>query len=116
LTDRKPIRGYRRPVADLYARSAAWLPAKVKLMTDELDQDIQVLSAWLKDAWLYLAQNPNLTAFDRQEFRNSMKQAQSTLSLAIRQAAAREKARRESATLSTTGALKPDFRILSLTG
>jgi len=85
-------------------------------MTHELDQDIQVLSVWLKDAWRYLAQNPNLTAFDRQEFRNSMKQAQSTLRLAIRQVAAREKARRESATLATIGALKPDFRLLSLTG
>ena len=85
-------------------------------MTDELDQDIQVLSVWLKDAWRYLAHNPNLTAFDRQEFRNSMKQAQSTLHIAIRQVAAREKARRERATLSTIGAPKPDFRLLSITG
>jgi hypothetical protein len=85
-------------------------------MTDELDQDIQVLSAWLKDAWRYLAQNPNLTAFDRQEFRNSMKQAQSTLRLAMRHVAAREKARKESATLSTIGAPKPDFRLLRITG
>jgi hypothetical protein len=85
-------------------------------MTDELDQDIQVLNAWLKDAWCYLGQNPNLTAFDRQEFRNSMKQAQSTLRLAIRQVAAREKAGRENATQSTIGALKPDFRLLSITG
>jgi hypothetical protein len=85
-------------------------------MTDQLDQDIRVLSAWLKDAWRNLAHNPNLTAFDRQEFRNSMKQAQSTLRLAIRQVAAREKARRESASLSTIGAPKPDFRLLILSG
>jgi hypothetical protein len=100
----------------LYPRSAALAYCKVKLMTDELDQDIQVLSVWLKDAWRYLAHNPNLTAFDRQEFRNSMKQAQSTLRIAIRQVAAREKVRRERAALSTIGAPKPDFRILSLTG
>jgi hypothetical protein len=100
----------------LYARSAALAYCKVKLMTDELDQDIQLLSVWLKDAWRYLAHNPNLTAFDRQEFRNSMKQAQSTLRLAIRQVATRQKARRESATLAIIGAPKPDFRLLSITG
>jgi hypothetical protein len=85
-------------------------------MIDELDRDIQVLRVWLRDAWRYVAHNPNLTAFDRQEFRNSMKQAQSTLRLAIRQVAAREKARRESATLLTIGASQPDFRLLSITG
>jgi hypothetical protein len=82
-------------------------------MADALDQDVQALRNWLRDAWRYLAHNPSLTPFDRREFRNSMKQVESTLRAAIRQLAAEERARRQSLLSPSDSVLKPDFRALT---
>jgi hypothetical protein len=82
-------------------------------MADALDQDVQALKDWLRDAWLYLAHDPSLTPFDRREFRNSMKEVESTLRAAIQQLAAKERARRQSLLPPSDSVLKPDFRALT---
>ena len=82
-------------------------------MADELDQDVQALKNWLRDAWHFLASNPSLTPFERQELRNSMKQVESTLRAAVQQLAAKESARREALPLSSDRASLPDFRVLA---
>jgi hypothetical protein len=82
-------------------------------MTDALDQDVQALRNWLRDAWRFLASNPSLTPFERREFRNSMMQVESTLRAAISQLAAKESARRRALPLATDTVLKPDFRVLT---
>ena len=82
-------------------------------MADAVDQDVQALKDWLRDAWRYLAHNPSLTPFDRQKLRNSMKQAESTLRAAIQQLAANEMARGQCLLPTSDSVLKPDFRALT---
>ena len=84
-----------------------------RVMADELDQDVQALKNWLRGAWRFLASNPSLTPFERQELRNSMKQVESTLRAAVQQLAAKESARREALPLSSDRASLPDFRVLA---
>jgi len=79
-------------------------------MADELNQDVQALKNWLRDAWRYLASNPSLTPFGRRELRNSMKQVESTLRTAISQLTARQKARMQSPPPLSNRALMPRFR------
>jgi hypothetical protein len=81
-------------------------------MADELDQDVQALKNWLRGAWRFLASNPSLTPFERQELRNSMKQVESTLRAAVQQLAAKETARRQALPPSER-VLLPDFRVLA---
>ena len=80
-------------------------------MADELNQDVQALKNWLRDAWRYLASNPSLTPFGRRELRNSMKQVESTLRTAISQLTARQKARMQSPPPLSNRALMPRFRV-----
>jgi hypothetical protein len=82
-------------------------------MADELDQDVQALKNWLRGAWRFLASNPSLTPFERQELRNSMKQVDATLRAAIPQLAAKESAGREALPPPSDRALLPDFRVLA---
>jgi hypothetical protein len=81
-------------------------------MADELDEDVQALKNWLRDAWRLLASNLSLTRFDRRELRNSMKQEDATLRGAISQLAAKETVRRQALPPSDR-ALLPDFRVLA---
>ena len=82
-------------------------------MADALDQDVQALKDWLRDAWRYLANKPSLTPFDRRELRNSMKQVELTLRAAIQELAAKERARSQSLPSPSDSVLKPDFRALT---
>ena len=79
-------------------------------MADELREDVQALGNWLRDAWRFLASNPSLTAFERRELRNSMKQVESTLRVAISKLAA-EHARRGQPP-APDRPLMPNFRVL----
>ncbi len=83
-------------------------------MADALDQDVQALKEWLRRAWRHLAE-PSITRYERQELRNSMKEADVALRASLQKVAAREKARRESYNLPSPGQIRlPDFRILKL--
>ena len=64
-------------------------------MANTLDQDMHALKEWLRVAWRYLA-DPCLTPYERRELRNYMKDAGYALSSGLKQAAARDIARRES--------------------
>jgi hypothetical protein len=86
---------------------------KAESVADELDQDVQALGNWLRDAWRFLASDPSLTPFDRRELRNSMKHAEATLRLAISPSPARENATRQTRPPSPDRVLIPDFRVLA---
>ena len=78
-----------------------------------LDEDVQALRNWLRDAWRFLASNPSLTPYNRRELRNSMKQVEAILRAGIVQLAAQEKARTQSLPPSSDRMLKPGFRVLT---
>lgn len=79
-------------------------------MIDTLDQDVHALKEWLRRAWRYLA-DPSLTAFERRELRNYMKEADVALRSGLKRIADREVSRREP-TSDVVTARRPDFRIL----
>jgi hypothetical protein len=81
-------------------------------MADSLNQDVESLRAWLRGAWLYLADH-SLTSFDRREIRNYMKDAEIALGAGLRRIAERERVRREQERVAL-GTRRPDFRILKL--
>ncbi len=56
---------------------------------DHLDQETCDLKDWLQTAWRRLA-DPSLTAFDRRELRNCMKEAEQTLRSAFARVSAQE--------------------------
>ncbi len=83
-------------------------------VADTLDQDVQALKDWLRSAWHHLAE-PSITRYERRELRNSMKEADAALRAGLQKVAAREKARRESYNLPSSGEIRlPNFRILKL--
>ena len=82
-------------------------------MADALDQDVQALRGWLRDAWRFLASNPSLTPFDRRELRSSMKHVESRLRAGIAQLAAEQRARAQSLPSPSDRALMPSFRVLA---
>ena len=79
-------------------------------MANTLDQDVHALKEWLRVAWRYLA-DCSLTSFERRELRNYMKDAGYALSSGLKEAAARDRARRE-AENAILGGRHCDFRIL----
>jgi hypothetical protein len=81
-------------------------------MADTLNQDVESLRAWLRGAWLYLADR-SLTSFDRREIRNYMKDAEIALGAGLRRIAERERMRREAERVALSSR-RPDFRILKL--
>jgi hypothetical protein len=83
-----------------------------RFMADALDEDVQALRNWLRDAWRFLANNPSLTPYNRRELRNSMKLVEATLRAGIAQVAVEEKARRGSLPPSSDRTLMPRFRVL----
>jgi hypothetical protein len=82
-------------------------------MADALDQDVQALRDWLRDAWRFLVSNPSLTPFDRRELRNSMKHVETTLRAGIAQLAAEQRAKTQSLPSPSDRALMPSFRVLT---
>jgi hypothetical protein len=82
-------------------------------MADALDQDVQALRNWLRDAWRFLASNPSLTPFEHRELRNSMKQVESTLRAGIARLAAEQRARTQSLPSPSDRALMPSFRVFT---
>src|ERR1700722_8829304 len=81
-------------------------------MADTLDRDVHALQEWLRQAWRYLGQ-PSLTRFERQELRNSMKEADAALRAGLEKLAARDRIRKEKYIASQSVRLMPDFRILT---
>lgn len=79
---------------------------------DDLDHDVSVLKFWLRDAWRRIS-DPTITAYDRQEIRNYMKEAEAALRSGLKQLADRESARRARERMSIANTL-PEFRILRL--
>ena len=79
---------------------------------DDLDHDVSVLKLWLRDAWRRIS-DPTITAYDRQEIRNYMKEAEAALRSGLKRIADRESAKRtrEQASVANTW---PEFRILHL--
>jgi hypothetical protein len=62
-------------------------------MADTLDQDVQALKEWLRQAWRYLAQ-PSVTRFDQKEMRQQMKVVDEKLRIALRKLADKDNAAR----------------------
>jgi hypothetical protein len=59
-------------------------------MADALDQDVQALKEWLRQAWRYLAQ-PSLTRFDQKEMRQQMKLVEAKLRIGLQKMAAKDR-------------------------
>jgi len=81
-------------------------------MADTFDDDMDALKEWLRGAWRYLA-DPSLTAFERREIRNYMKEADAALHAGFKRIFERERRRREAAMLLPAGP-RVEFRILQL--
>jgi hypothetical protein len=83
-------------------------------MTNDLDHDVCALKDWLREAWRRIS-DPSMTAFDRRELRNYMKEAEVALHVGFaRRAAAEERRREEEKATSIDRRL--EFRILQLVG
>jgi hypothetical protein len=79
---------------------------------DDLDHDVSVLKVWLRHAWRRISDS-TITAYERQEIRNYMKETEAALRSGLKRIADREKAKRVGeATTVTNGC--PEFRILHL--
>jgi hypothetical protein len=81
-------------------------------VADTLDQDVQALREWLRNAWRYLA-DPSITRFERRELRNYMKEADAALRTGLQRVAARESDLKERET-TYSRLQSPDFRILKV--
>ena len=80
-------------------------------MADTLDQDVQALKEWLRNAWRSLA-SPSITPFERREIRNYMKEADAALRTGLQKVAARDNAQKGYANYSWVQL--PNFRILNV--
>jgi hypothetical protein len=81
-------------------------------VTDTLDQDVQALKEWLRQAWRYLAQ-PSLTRFAQKEMRQQMKLVDGKLRIALQKVAARDRI----AKVGKADHLRPprpDWRLLNI--
>jgi hypothetical protein len=81
-------------------------------VAETLDRDVQALKEWLRAAWCRLA-DPSMTAFDRREIRNYMKEAEIALGAGLRRIGLREKARQQDER-GVSNHRRMDFRILRL--
>ena len=81
-------------------------------MADALEQDVQALKEWLRQAWSYLAQ-ASLTRFERQEIRNQIKQTDAELKICLQKLAAKNQARMKAPGPPVPSLPWPDFRILT---
>jgi hypothetical protein len=77
---------------------------------DDLDHDVSILKIWLRDAWRRISDS-TITAYERREIRNYMKEAEAALRSGLRRIADREKATRAR---ERTTDFRPEFRILHL--
>ena len=83
-------------------------------MADTLDQDVQALKEWLRQAWRYLAQ-PSLTRFDRKEMRQQMKLVDAKLRIALQKLAVRDSfARVRDGNADRPGNPQRDWRLLRI--
>jgi hypothetical protein len=81
-------------------------------VADTLDQDVQALKEWLRQAWSYLAQ-PSLTRFDQKEMRQQMKLVEAKLRVGLQKMAARDSRVRDVNTVHSI-ILRPDWRLLKI--
>jgi hypothetical protein len=81
-------------------------------MTDIIDRDVSALRDWLRDAWVRIS-DPSITAYERREIRNYMKEAENALRIGLRLIADRGKAK-DNAGQSAPNDRPLEFRILSL--
>jgi hypothetical protein len=78
----------------------------------DLDRDVSILKVWLCDAWQRIS-DPAITAYERREIRNYMKEAEAALRSGLKRMADRERARRNTERASVANG-RPEFRILHL--
>jgi hypothetical protein len=90
-------------------RFGKWHP----MMADTLDQDVQALKDWLRQAWSYLAQ-PSLTRFERQEMRNQMKLADAKLRAGLQKVAARDRTKLGDRDEGYSSVQPADYRLLKV--
>ena|SRR5579859_1015842 len=83
-------------------------------MTSDLDHELSLLKVWLCDAWRRIS-DPSMTAFDRRELRNYMKEAEAAMRVGLKRSADRERSRYEAVRNSPPAHL-PKFRIMQLVG
>jgi len=81
-------------------------------MTEDLDRDVDALREWISGAWRQLADS-SLTVFDRREVRNTMKEAEIALRIALKRMEQRRRTQRQ-AHISVSDVRSIDFRILQL--
>lgn len=87
---------------------------KVAPMADTLDQDVQALKEWLRQAWCHLAQ-PSLTSFERQELRNRMRLVDAKLRAGLQKVAANDRGiLAGDRHAGHSRAQHPDFRLLKV--
>lgn len=84
-------------------------------MVDTLDQDVQALREWLRQAWRYLAQ-PAHTRFDKQEMRQQMKIVEAKLRVGLQKVVARDSAARAVEPRRPDDPVPPNWRLLNIEG
>lgn len=78
----------------------------------DLDRDVSILKVWLCDAWQRIS-DPTITAYERREIRNYMKEAETALRSGLKRIADRERVRRNTERASVASG-RSEFRILRL--
>jgi hypothetical protein len=81
-------------------------------MFNTLDQDVYTIKEWLRGAWRSLADS-SLTAFEKREIRNYMKDAEIAVRAGLKRIADRERASRRTERVTDAGR-HLDFRIIRL--
>jgi hypothetical protein len=78
----------------------------------DLDHDVSILKVWLCNAWQRIS-DPTITAYERREIRNYMKEAEAALRSGLKRIADRERATRNTERFNVANG-RPEFRILHL--
>jgi hypothetical protein len=78
----------------------------------EILENISTLQRWLAGAWRRLS-DPSLTAFDKRELRNQMKQADTALRKCLALATELKSARKADGKTNVSAFAKPDLRFLA---
>ena len=78
----------------------------------EIRNHIATLQGWLADAWRRLA-DPSLTAFDKRELRNQMKQADASLRRCLALSIELKSAKEANGKADVRAFAKPDLRFLA---
>ena len=81
-------------------------------MKENLSQDVCALKGWLNDAWRRIS-DPSMTAYERREIRNYMKEAEAALRVGLKRIADQEAATREAGRAILPNR-RLEFRILQL--